>query len=698
MRSWARFVVTLQIAWRNLFNHKAKNLIVGLLMAGGTMLVVMASSLFDSLETAMQQSVTGSIAGDLQVYDANARDELALFGGGFMGAPDIGTIADFGAVKRLLTAVDNVEAVIPMGIDFAEVYTTTELDHAIADLKAALEAGDAESVANGEAKIRAMAELLEAELVSRRRVLKVKDEIDAQLADVRAARSDEFWADLRRDPAAGITNLDTKIAPLVDEAGNAWLNYIGTDLDAFVKHFGRFELVSGQLVPSGARGILINQHFYDQHLRNKIALMFDTIDRERRDRGETIAADPLLANQVKRMARQYRRITFQLDPPEAKALTAELRALMPEATGNLDDLVQAFLTVDDANFDDRKAFFEQHIVPRIQLYAFDVGDVITIRAFTSSGYLKSVNLKVYGTFAFKGLEESALAGAYSLMDMMTFRDLYGMMTPDKRAEIAAIKEEAGVEDVTADEAEAALFGEDSDIEGDSLASGDGFDALADLELSAARRASAVDDRRFDPAEIDQGVALNAAIILTDPTQLAATRAAVDRAIADADLELQTVDWMEATGMVGQLVVVVKLVLFVAIFVIFIVAIVIMNNTMVMATAERQTEIGTMRAIGGRRGFVLRLFVLETLILGAIAGLAGALLGLGVMTALGASGVPAPTDELIFLFSGPRLYPTVELGHLAGAFVLILIVSLVATFYPALLATRIQPVIAMQARE
>ena len=192
--------------------------------------------------------------------------------------------------------------------------------------------------------------------------------------------------------------------------------------------------------------------------------------------------------------------------------------------------------------------------------------------------------------------------------------------------------------------------------------------------------------------------LGDAVLLHDPSQLEATQARVQAALAKAGHAMVVVDWRTATGMVGQFISLAGVVLYVSIFIIFIVAIVIMNNTMVMATMERSTEIGTMRAIGGRRGFVLTLFLFETLMLGAVAGLVGAFAGYGVMSWLGTSGIPAPTEELIFLFSGPRLFPVVTLGHVLAAFALILLVSLIATFYPAFLATRIQPVVAMQARE
>ena len=697
MRTLARLRVILQMAWRNLFNHKAKNIVVGLLMAFGTFLVVIGTSTLDSIEAAMTRSVTGSIAGHLQVYDAKARDELSLFGGGFMGAPDIGTMPDFSKVKATLLAVENVDAVVPMGLDGAEFYTSTELDAAIESLRKALDAKDEGRIGRMEHKIRAMAALMREEFVSRRKVAKNKAEIDGQLADIAKFEGDAFWQEVRRDPVQGITTLDTKLAPLVDESEGLGLNYIGTDIDAFIAHFDRFELVHGERVPTGAHGVLINQHFYDEALRNKVARTFDDLRKDLREKGKTIAGDPLVKNVVKQMVRQYRRITFQLEPAQAEALERELQALLPAEHGNLDALVQAFLDVDDQNFDARYAFFQEHIVPHIKLYPFDIGDVITIRAFTRSGYPKSVNIKVYGTFSFRGLEQSALAGAYSLMDMMTFRDLYGMMTDAKRAELAAIKQQVGLADVHAEDAEAELFGAGSDVAATPVAEAHDFDALAELRASA-KRGVAPTEERFDQHAIDHGVALNAAILLKDPRRLAETKARIDEAIAAAGLGLKTVDWRAATGFVGQFVSLAGAILFIAITIIFIVAIVIMNNTMVMATFERATEIGTMRAIGSRRSFILVLFLFETLILGAVAGLVGALAGFGFMSWLGSVGIPAPSDALIFLFSGPRLFPTVTSDHVVTAFVLILVVSLVATFYPALLATRIQPVVAMQARE
>ena len=62
-----------------------------------------------------------------------------------------------------------------------------------------------------------------------------------------------------------------------------------------------------------------------------------------------------------------------------------------------------------------------------------------------------------------------------------------------------------------------------------------------------------------------------------------------------------------------------MVLYVAVLIIFVVALVIINNAMVMATLERVREIGTLRAIGAQRRFILAMLVIESLVVGLIFG-------------------------------------------------------------------------------
>jgi ABC-type lipoprotein release transport system permease subunit len=281
---------------------------------------------------------------------------------------------------------------------------------------------------------------------------------------------------------------------------------------------------------------------------------------------------------------------------------------------------------------------------------------------------------------------------------MTFRELYGKMTAAQREEISEIREEVDVERVERDSAEAALFGGSDSLVEEVEGQGD-FDEFEGVEIAdRGERLAQLDRARYDREDVREGFILNAAILLEDPERLEETRQAIASLSERKGLGLEVVDWAEASGIVGQFALVIRLVLFVMIGIIFLVAMVILNNTMVMATMERTSEIGTMRAIGAQRPFVLAMFLLETLVLGVLAGLVGIALAVVVLEVMGSVGLPATTESLEFLFGGDRLYPTWSVEHLLWALAIIVVVSVISTVYPARLAARIQPVVAMRGKE
>jgi ABC-type antimicrobial peptide transport system permease subunit len=141
-----------------------------------------------------------------------------------------------------------------------------------------------------------------------------------------------------------------------------------------------------------------------------------------------------------------------------------------------------------------------------------------------------------------------------------------------------------------------------------------------------------------------------------------------------------------------------LVLLTAIIIIFTVALVIINNSMVMATMEKIPEIGTIRAIGAQKSTILVLTLLETSALCLLAGVVGAILGAGAVALIGYYGIPASNDVMVFLFGGPRLHPTVGITNLAFGLLVISLVTLLSTIYPALVAIRVEPAVAMRAKE
>ena len=54
--------------------------------------------------------------------------------------------------------------------------------------------------------------------------------------------------------------------------------------------------------------------------------------------------------------------------------------------------------------------------------------------------------------------------------------------------------------------------------------------------------------------------------------------------------------------------------------------------------------------------------------------------------------------LYFFFSGPRLYPGLSVGSLIGSFVVVLLVTCISALYPAVMATRVQPIQAMASED
>ena len=677
-----------RIALGNVWRNRMKSLIVGFILFLGTGIIVFGNALVDAVDDGMTRSVTQSVSGHLQIYSDDAKDKLALFGDQFAGMPDIGNIPDFKTLADVVREVPNVKAVIPMGIDFALGFQGNEIDRWLQRLRAAVRNGDERVIIQRRDEVRAVVERLSSELAAAS-VLMADSEASEDMKNAERAASPEFWAKFDADRLANLEFLENRIAPLEQSLGDVGLMFLGTDLSAFEKNFDRFELVEGTRVPEGQRGFLFNHGFFEEVMKHRVARDLDKIKR-RLAEGYTLADDAEVRSWRDQVVGQYRRVLFQLDRVDGEAIRTALRAMLALPEAELPELLQAFLRFDDANFEARYGWFYEYVAPHIQLYAAQIGDTIPLQAYTKAGYSKSINVKVFGTYKFKGLEKSDIGKTFNLVDMVTFRDLYGLMTPERRAEVAALREKAGLKDIKRADAEAALFGGADALEKTSLA--DGFDEFDGRGGAKVQRSDA--EQKFDPAETERGVALNAAVVLRDPTKLVESQAAIAAALKAAGLRMRVVDWKEAAGMLGDLVTVARTVLWVIVVIMLLVALVIINNSMVIATMERVKEIGTMRAVGAQRSFIAALFLAETTVLGLLSGGIGALAAAGGILLWGHYGLPAQNAFMTFLFSGPRLYPSVSVSHLAAAVLLILFFALISTLYPAVLAARILPRVAM----
>ncbi len=705
--------VLLRIAFRNLVASRVRTVIIGLIVLVGALIVVVGSSMMESIDQGMRTSIQGSLGGQLQVYSSASEGQLELYGG-IRGESLLEPIPDFARVKEVLGKVPNVKMIVPMGIDQALVATGNVFDVTLAKLREdvrQLQAspGDAEVRRGLEARkahVQRLIALL-AEELTQARVLVDPNGRDASLrkaqrADLDHAAVPAFWIEFDRDPLAGLEFLENKVTPLAMDSGFTFIRYVGTDVAAFMKAFELAEVAEGTAIPPGQRGILLGKQYAEEWLKLKNARRLDQI-KDKRDRFHArIAKEEELQRWVKDTRSRAREILAQLDPLQAAEAERRLRpALEAPAGEELPALLARLFDLDDANFDRHYQVFYEQLAPMLRLYKISVGDVITIKAPGKTGAFNAVNVKVYGFIQYRGIEKSGIAGTTSVVDLQSFRDLYGYVTSDKAEELAKIRTQMGATQVSREEAEAALFGGEGpgrQVETTRAAAIDERQLLAGV--GAKRKAAKAEETRaYTQEEIDHGVALNAAILLHDPGRIRESQAAVQAAADAAGLKLKVIDWEAASGMVGQFVLLLRGILIFAVIIFFGVALVIINNAMVMAALARVKEVGTMRAIGAQRRFVVGMLLVEIITVSVVFGLAGAALGGGVVAVIRATGgIPATSDLLFFLFSGPALLPRIGGTSVVASLVLVLGVAVASALYPAWIAMRVTPVEAMSTED
>lgn len=130
-----------------------------------------------------------------------------------------------------------------------------------------------------------------------------------------------------------------------------------------------------------------------------------------------------------------------------------------------------------------------------------------------------------------------------------------------------------------------------------------------------------------------------------------------------------------------------------IFILLVIVMIGVMNTMWISVRDRTREVGTLRAIGMGRFKVLVMFMLETALLATVAAFIGVALGSGTTVLLNALEIPVSRGFQIFLMSD-TLNMVVATESLVQALVVIPILTTFGAFFPALRAARMRPVTAI----
>ena len=298
------------------------------------------------------------------------------------------------------------------------------------------------------------------------------------------------------------------------------------------------------------------------------------------------------------------------------------------------------------------------------------GDRVLLTATTQAG-IKVREVPVTGIFRFRNALPQL--DFVSLVDITTLRTLTGMTVSAPTEQILTAEQVAGLGAVDEDD----LFG------------GGGAGGLVE-EVASDAAPAALDLGGREATVIDSGAWHFLLLKLHRPGAVGRVTAELERVIAEADLNAQVLGWVAAAAPLSQLSDGFKIVFNVVIIVIAVAAVIVIMNTLVISVTERISEIGTMRAIGARRGFVRRMIGAETVTLAFVFGAAGVVLALLLLAILGATGIRAGNLFLRILFGGEVLRPTVSPGSVAISLLMVAAIAVLSSLYPLAVALRISP--------
>ena len=180
----------------------------------------------------------------------------------------------------------------------------------------------------------------------------------------------------------------------------------------------------------------------------------------------------------------------------------------------------------------------------------------------------------------------------------------------------------------------------------------------------------------------------------------AVAAAVRAALAGQAAPLLIRSWSEAEPQTAQLMGMQNVGAAIMIGVVFSVASLGVLNTMLMSVMERTRELGLMQALGLSPQQVMRLVLIESVLLGVISCLLGALLG-GVLDALlvvygfDMSGGSGSAMDIQGATLDPVVHGVVRPEGVAVTLLCVFGVSVLAALWPAIRAARLRPIEAMR---
>ncbi|MEE4254572.1 MAG: FtsX-like permease family protein [Desulfuromusa sp.] len=187
-----------------------------------------------------------------------------------------------------------------------------------------------------------------------------------------------------------------------------------------------------------------------------------------------------------------------------------------------------------------------------------------------------------------------------------------------------------------------------------------------------------------------------AVRTDDPLNAAAL---VERYRPDLPETLEILDWGELLPEMREVVASYDVSRMIIVIILYIATGLGILNTFFMAVMERTRELGVLMALGMRPGQIRIMILLETIIMASLGLLCGVVLGIAMSLYMAFVGVDLSGTLSPITYAGgtilPRLHAVIEPGNILIPSLCLLIVSLLAGFFPANRAAKMQPVVAIR---
>ncbi len=302
---------------------------------------------------------------------------------------------------------------------------------------------------------------------------------------------------------------------------------------------------------------------------------------------------------------------------------------------------------------------------------------LVLQGVNADGGSLDVSVKVSGIFKFETLND--VWDSITFLDIETFRECFGYTTSS----------DAKV--VLSSEQKSLLSAEDDDI--NSMFSDDSMFESADIvskkydikDLKKDAKKSGTNVIKTDPGSYNIiGVKLKSGYDTMTQVKI------LNEQFKTNGMDARAIPWDKASGQIGQFANIFRGAINGFVMFIFFVAIIIIMNTLSMAALERISEIGMMRAVGARKGFIAGMFLYETFILAFVFGTIGMLVGTLVQRLLRIAHIKADNTMMVLLFGGDYFQPFLDPGTVLLCIIQLLVVTGLSVIYPIFVARRITP--------